>query len=166
MGYRWRQALVAGVWGALCAGTVVSGALANDYEGVAPGSPNVPAHLAAPPGEPVVTWPGFQMTPDGGSLVFVQAGQPVTVERKDKGSKLVLILPGMSLPAGNTRRPLETSFFNTPVTRVHLKKHKKGVALVLHLRSGAEPQVTTESAPSGYHFVMVRFAPGEYLTGK
>ena len=31
--------------------------VANDYEGVSPGSPNMPAHLAAPPGEAVVTWP-------------------------------------------------------------------------------------------------------------
>jgi hypothetical protein len=139
---------------------------AQGYNGVVPGSAAVPEHLAAAPGgAPVVTWPGFQMTADGGSRVFVQTTHEAKPELKREGGNVVVVIPGVSLPPGNSRLPLDTHFFNTPLQNARLKPRDGGVSIVLELRPGSNvtPTLRTEKAPNGYYFVYVEFPPGTYL---
>jgi hypothetical protein len=140
-------------------------ALAQGYNGVVPGSSAVPEHLAAQPGgAPVVTWPGFQMTPDGGSRVFVQTTHEAKPELKREGGNVVVTILGVSLPPGNSRLPLETHFFNTPLKNARLKPREGGVSIVLELKAGstAVPTVRAEKADNGFYFVYVEFPPGNY----
>jgi hypothetical protein len=159
----------------LWAGLGLSGALlargvgparAEGYHGVSPGSSTVPDGIAAQPGGPaLVTWPGFQQLANGGSRVFVQTSVPVTPSLKREGSQLHLILPGVSLPPGNARLPLDTSFFNTPVRSVRAKLRKgEGVVVEIELRgkSSATPNLHSEKAQNGYFFVYVDFPAGSY----
>lgn len=136
---------------------------AEGYGGVSPGSNAIPDGIAAQPGEgALVTWPGFQMLPDGGSRVFVQTSIAVTPELKGDGRELDVLLRSVSLPRGNARRPLDTSFFNTPVKTVRAKPRKGGVVVEIELKTKVSPSVRTEKAPTGYYFVYLDFPAGNY----
>jgi hypothetical protein len=136
----------------------------NNYSGVAPGSNVVPDGIATQPGgAALVTWPGFQMLADGGSRVFIQTSVEVKAELKREGNSWTVLLPGVSLPPGNARLPLDTSFFNTPVKSVRAKLHKPaGVLVQLDMRSQVAPTLHTERASTGYFFVSLDFPPGSY----
>jgi hypothetical protein len=141
-------------------------AQAQNYVGVVPGSDTITENLAAAPGEgALVTWPGFQMMPDGGSRVFVQTSTEVTPELKRDGQSdnWQLLLGNVSLPAGNARRPLDTQFFNTPVKSVRTLSRGKGVAVMLVMRAKLKPIVRTERAQSGYYFTYLEFPAGSFL---
>jgi hypothetical protein len=150
----------------LLALTVAGAASAQTYNGVAPGSNVVPDNIAAQPGTAaLVTWPGFQMLPDGGSRVFIQTSVEVKAELKHEGTHLTLILPGVSLPPGNARLPLDTSFFNTPVKSVRAKTHKPdGVLVQLEMRTKLMPTLHTERASTGYFFVYLDFPAGNWTS--
>lgn len=145
------------------AGAAASRVRAEAYNGVAPGSSVVPDGIAAQPGgTALVTWPGFQMLPSGASRVFVQLTVEVKPELKRVGEDYQLILPGVTLPAGNTRLPLDTSFFNTPVKTVRSKKAKDDVVVQLDMRAKVAPTLRTERASTGYFFVYLEFPVGNY----
>lgn len=139
-----------------------SSARAQSYDGVAPGSAVVPEGIAQPGGTALVTWPGFQMLPSGGSRVFIQLTVEVKPELKRVGANWQLVLPGVALPPGNARRPLDTSFFNTPVATVRSKKHKNDVIVQLDMRAKVAPTLRTEKVSTGYFFVYVEFAVGNF----
>jgi hypothetical protein len=145
---------------ALGMGSVAS---AQNYDGVSPGSDVVPINIATPPGQvALVTWPGFQMLPDGGSRVFVQTSIEVKPELRQQGAHWAVFIPSVSLPQGNARLPLDTHFFNTPVKTTRIKPQEDGVLVVLELRGKVQPKLNTEKAANGYFFTYVEFAPGEY----
>lgn len=139
---------------------------ADGYTGVCPGKSSVPDGIAAQPGgAALVTWPGFQQLANGGSRVFIQTSVPVNPTLGREGSTLQVTLPGVSLPPGNARRPLDTSFFNTPVKSVHAKVRKgAGVVIEVELRSKASvsPSLHSEKAANGYFFVYLDFPAGNY----
>jgi hypothetical protein len=145
-------------------GTFQFPALAQNYSGVAPGSSAVPDGIAAAPGAAaLVTWPGFQMLPNGGSRVFVQTSVEVKPDLKREGNTLHISLISVSLPKGNARLPLDTSFFNTPVKSVRAKPRKDGgVVVEIDLRANVSPSMRTERAATGYYFVYVDFPSGNY----
>ena len=155
---------VSAAFGVLLAGQVGGGAAqAQAYHGVAPGSNVVPEGIAAQPGgTALVTWPGFQMLPSGGSRVFIQLTVEVKPELKHSGANWQLVLPGVSLPAGNARLALDTSFFNTPVKSVRSRKHKSDVIVQLDMRAKVAPSLRTEKASTGYFFVYVEFPIANY----
>jgi hypothetical protein len=137
---------------------------AQGYAGVVPGAALTPGNIAAKPGAgALVTWPGFQMLPSGGSRVFIQTSVAVTAELKREGRDYVILLQGVTLPAGNARLPLDTHFFNTPVVSVKTKMAKRrGVLVRLEMRSNVVPVVRTERSSTGYFFTFLEFPPGDY----
>ena len=145
-------------------GSLHFSAHAQGYSGVAPGSNTVPEGIAAAPGSAaLVTWPGFQMLANGGSRVFVQTSVEVKPELKRDGHSLHVTLHAISLPKGNARLPLDTSFFNTPVKTVRARARKDGgVVVEIDLRSNVSPSLRTERAATGYFFVYLDFPAGKY----
>lgn len=139
---------------------------AQDYGGVVPGSDTIPDDIAAAPGgAALVTWPGFQMMPNGGSRVFVQTSVEVTPELKRDGQSdnWQIVLAHVALPPGNARRPLDTHFFNTPVTSIRTLARGQGVVVLLGMRAKLKPVVRTERAQSGYFFTYLEFPAGSFL---
>jgi hypothetical protein len=138
---------------------------AQSYSGVTPGSDVLPEGIAAAPGQgALVTWPGFQMLADGGSRVFVQTTTEVTPElKRESHDGWQILLPGVSLPEGNARRPLDTHFFNTPVKTVRALHRGKGVAILLDMRAKLQPTIRTERAQNGYFFVYMEFPAGNFI---
>ncbi|MFT3922741.1 MAG: hypothetical protein QM778_09420 [Myxococcales bacterium] len=151
-------------------------ALAQGYGGVVPGSNAVPGSVASSPATAgaQVTWPGFQVLEDGGTRVFVQTNVAVQPELKKDGQNWLVVIPGVSLPKGNARLPLDTHFFNTPVTSARMqplhsagkrrRKHQvgTGVTVLLEMRAPVTPKLRTEKAPNGYFFTYIEFAAGKY----
>lgn len=138
----------------------------GEYDGVTPGEAHDPGHLRGRPGATpaVVTWPGFQPRSDGASRFFLQTTTNVQLEQHAEHGRFVVILHGIRIPDRQTRRTLDTRFFNTPVTRSWLERRgRHDVAFVLELRADVTPTVTTERGPDGYTFVYVSFGAGSYL---
>ena len=155
-----RTILATSVCLAMCS---ASATLAQSYNGVVPGSDAVPEGIAGTPGDtPLVTWPGFQMQPDGGSRVFVQTSIEVKPELKRDGANWQVVIPGVALPQGNARLALDTEYFNTPVKNVRVKVQKDGVSVLLEMRAQLTPKLRTEKAPNGYFFTYIEFPAGSF----
>ncbi|MEM9191260.1 MAG: AMIN domain-containing protein [Myxococcota bacterium] len=140
----------------------------GEYTGVTPGSGHNPPRgyalsRARERGNRVLTWPGFQPRPDGASRFFVQMTAPVQPQVLREENRIVVVLPNTSVHLTNTRRSLETRFFNTPVNRARVERRGRNLAIVLELRSRVSPQVSSQTAQNGYHFVFIEFPPGEHL---
>jgi hypothetical protein len=146
---------------------LASSAHAQTYEGVVPGSDVIPDRIAAAPGQgSLVTWPGFQMLPNGGSRVFVQTSVEVVPELKRDGlDNWQLVLPAVALPSGNARLPLDTHYFNTPVRSVKASARGTTVVVLLEMRAKLKPIVRTERAANGYFFTYLEFPPGNFVAG-
>lgn len=133
------------------------------YAGVKPGGAAPPGTLAKPGAQPVeITWPGFQMQPDGSSRVFLQTTVPLDGRPVMAGNKLTMDL-GNALIVGASRFPLYTQFFNTPVTRVEIRRARKHTTLEITLRTPIEPRISNERAASGFQFLYLDFPAGDYL---
>lgn len=144
-----------------------SGHSGGAYGGVVPGGPNKlrkPAPAAK--GAPTITWPGFQMRPDGSSRVFIQSTKAIEPKvLATAAGKYELQLPGARVAEKTNRLPLDTRFFNTPVTKVSVTAARSGAVVQLDLRASVAPQVNSEQGPSGYYFTYIELPKGEYLKG-
>ncbi len=137
---------------------------AGTYAGVSPGGsqpPPVPVEAGKTP--PTVTWPGFQMRPNGTSRVFIESTSSVRVETSTSPGKFTVKLTGAHVAGHTNRLPLETRFFNTPVTRVQIVDQRDGVSIVLELRAAVHPEVSSERGPSGYYFTYIDLPAGKYV---
>jgi hypothetical protein len=104
---------------------------------------------APPTGGPIATAPSFRMLDDGQSRVFLEVSQKVQVtERKARG-RVVYQLKGAAVPLRNSRLPLLTGFFATPIGRIELVNQGDGADLVIDLREPAEPTHRLIETPRG-----------------
>ena len=135
------------------------------YTGVKPGGNEAPAVSVKAGATPAtVTWPGFQMQLDGSSRVFLQTSVPVATGGNLLKGAFVIELGDAPIAGDTNRLPLLTQHFNSPVTRVELKRISKRTILVLTLRADVQPQVSSEQAKSGFFFLYVDVPAGNYLT--
>jgi len=136
----------------------------GSYAGVTPGTGNLPPRAPRQPSEArLMTWPGFQARPDGASRFFIQTTQPVVHEMRVETGRVVILLKQTRLHLRNNRRPLETRYFNTPVSRAWIERRGHDLAFVLELRAQATPVVSTQPAENGYHYLFVELPAGDYL---
>ncbi len=134
----------------------------GEYAGVTPGTGHLPPR--APSGEArLLTWPGFQARPDGASRFFVQTTQPVQYRVENESGRAVIILENLGIHLRNNRRPLETRYFNTPVTRAKVERRGHDVALVLEMRAAVTPSVSVQPSEGAYHYLFIEFPAGDYL---
>lgn len=132
------------------------------YMGVVPGSPNRPPRVRRRASRAlIVTWPGFQMT-EGGSRVFLQLTQPVSVEEQRGVRTVTYTIRNARVPVRNNRRPLITTHFNTPVLRARLVQRRRNALLVVELRDDVPATLTQGTGPNGFHFLFIDFPPGTY----
>lgn len=97
----------------------------GEYGGVRPGAgldqPSSGKPRRAPPKKSLL-WVGFTPREGGGSELFFRAVEPFGVSQRLEGSTLVVLLEGLKSQARNTRRPLDTRFFETSLARVTTRK--------------------------------------------
>lgn len=96
--------------------------LEGEYGGVRPGqSPRAhEGRNVKPPKPGTLAWIGFQ-----GGTVFLQIGAEVGYSQRVDGKQLVVHLTGIKRLGRQVRRALDTRFFDTPISRVVVKKVKK-----------------------------------------
>jgi hypothetical protein len=137
-------------------------AVAEDsYEGVNPaveGAENLPPKAEEiPQGALMLTWPGF-MTKDGASVFFVQTSKRVRFATKQSAGRFELMLYDIQVHLKTNYLPLETQYFDTPVTRATVQRSdKKNVTMVFELRRKATPTVTQKKGKDGFNYVYVTF---------
>jgi hypothetical protein len=103
----------------------------GQYAGVKPG-----VGLDKPtraPKKKSLLWVGFTAKDGGGSELFFRAVEPFGVSQRVEGKTLIVVLEGLKSQARNTRRPLDTRFFESSIARVTTRKvgarrARKGVA--------------------------------------
>jgi hypothetical protein len=136
------------------------------YTGVVPGSatPSRAAQaLGKGKGAAVITWPGFQMRPDGSSRVFIQSTTQLDPQPMASPGRYQLHLPGARIGDKTNRLPLDTRYFNTPVTKVSLSPGRSGATVSLELRADVTPQISTERGTGGEYFVYIELPKGSYV---
>jgi hypothetical protein len=147
-------------------GSLAATALANEssYAGVNPGSDtseNLPPKVEEiPEGALMLTWPGFMMHEDGSSCFFIQTSEPVHVTSEQSKGRFELLLRNTRVYLKNNYLPLETQFFDTPVTRATVHRAgKKDVVMVFEMRKDVTPTITQKKGKDGFNYVFVKFSP-------
>ncbi|HUQ04301.1 MAG TPA: hypothetical protein VM261_17500 [Kofleriaceae bacterium] len=139
----------------------------GDYGGVTPGQAPAAekgAKPRRPPARKSLNWVGFAPKDGGGSELFFQAVDDFTVSQRMEGSTLVVTLAGLSKQARNTKRPLDTRFFDTAVARVTTKvgRRKKGIEVRVAFKDpkdAREGSVRTDKGADGMFYAYLSFAP-------
>jgi hypothetical protein len=102
-------------------------------------APRSSTGAAVPAGPPIVTFPAFEVLPDGRSVVrVVMRGKSGVTEQVAPG-RIVYALGGVSVPDRVNRLPLLTQNFATQVTSVVVEPTSGGANLVIELREPAKP---------------------------
>jgi hypothetical protein len=126
--------------------------------------PAVGTKLAWPVGRsPQLLWTGFRTKHEGGEVLIQTstevelAAQPVTTK-----DGTVFVFKGCHASRRTDRLPLETRYFDSPVTRVSLKQHAGNLEVAVSLRKPVTPIARKEAGPGGSWFWVIEFpAPGE-----
>ena len=104
------------------------------------------------------------MRPDGSSRVFIQSTAPLEPKVSSSADgKFELQLPRARVAAKTNRLPLDTRFFNTPVTKVSVSSASGGAIVQVELRAAVTPTVSSEPGPTGYFFTYIELPKGDYL---
>ena len=137
----------------------------GEYGGVQPGEgkkTDAPKKAKKPPPKGTLSWIGFE-TKNGGSEVFFQSIAPFEVnQRVDKGV-VVVTLSGLSKLGHNTWRPIDTRFFDTPLSRITAKKKGKAVEVRIAFKTSkgaSQGSVRTATEADGMYYAYVSFAGG------
>ena len=112
---------------------------------------------------PVATLPGFEMLGDGGSRLFVELTQSVTVEERHTRGTLTYVLKGAHVTVHNNVNPLVTVHFNTPVSQARLVPSGHDLLFVIALRAAATPTWKLNPAKEGSAVLDIDFPKGSYL---
>lgn len=98
---------------------------------------------------PIVTAPGFRMIEEGKSRVFLEVSHKVDVTERRAEGRVIYQLKGAVIPLRNSRLPLPTGFFSTPVGRIELVRQGDSAELVIELREAATPEHRVIETPRG-----------------
>ena len=152
----------------------------GEYGGVAPGVvPRAEREHAGkgkikPPPKGTLTWIGFTAK-DGTAEVFLQAAQPFTIDQHLEGGTLVVVANGLTRIANNTRRTVDTRFFNNPLAYISTKKvsaasahkgmpaHAAGSEVFIQFKNPADAHegvVRTATEADGLYYTYLTFAHG------
>jgi hypothetical protein len=139
----------------------VASAEGDAYDGVNPesDSENLPPKVEEiPEGAVMLTWPGFLMHEDG-SCFFIQTSKQVRFGTAETKGQFELVIHDIRVHLKTNYLPLETQFFDTPVTRATVQRTgKKDVTMVFEMRENATPTITQKKGKDGFNYVFVKFA--------
>ena len=135
----------------------------DGYGGVNPesDSENLPPKVEEiPEGAVMLTWPGFMMNEDGSSTFFVQTSKEVRYGTTQSKGQFELVIHDIRVHLKTNYLPLETQYFDTPVTRAMVQRSgKRDVTMVFEMRKEATPTITQKKGKDGFNYVFVKFLP-------
>jgi hypothetical protein len=133
----------------------------DGYGGVNPesDSENLPPKVEEiPEGAVMLTWPGFMMNEDGSSTFFVQTSKEVRYGTTQSKGQFELVIHDIRVHLKTNYLPLETQYFDTPVTRATVQRSgKRDVTMVFEMRKEATPTITQKKGKDGFNYVFVKF---------
>jgi hypothetical protein len=145
-----------GVFTTGCHHSKVKANTGADVEGDASGDSGSggPAGKAPPdpvrPGIPTVTFPGFEVLPDGRSVITVQSTGPTSVSEQKAEGRLIYTLQGVAVPYKVNKLPLVTTNFPTQVSRVEVDQISGGGAnVIIDLREPSTATFATSKIEGG-----------------
>ena len=103
---------------------------------------------------------GFRLTKDGGSEIVIQTSAEVTLEERSTAAGSVFVVKNCRVQRSNDRRPLDTRFFDSPVTGVTLKEHGGDLEINVALRGSATATPHKEHGP-GNSWYWILDVPGK-----
>lgn len=103
-------------------GTVASVRNEGQYSGVSSGAGQDKRNRVAA-AKATLSWLGFAAK-NGGAEVFFQASAPFEIEQRVDGGVLSVRLVGLTKQVANTRRAIDTRYFDNPLARVSAKAIK------------------------------------------
>ena len=107
-------------------------------------------------GGPRLIWTGFQMTA-GGSRLYLQTTADVELAVRPGKGGLTITLQNCRIHMRNAARPLDTSFFRTPVKMVSVHQRKKDIEVAVALREAADSTPRKQAGPNGSQFWILDF---------
>jgi len=107
-------------------------------------------------GAPRLLWTGFRAGPDGGE-VLLQTSAAVDVGTRATKDGIVYVLRGCRLLRHIDSLPLETRYFDSPVTRVSLRAHAGSIEVAVALRHPVDAAPRKEAGPNGSWFWVLSF---------
>ena len=99
------------------------------------------------------------MMQEDGSSFFVQTSKEVRFGTKRSQGRFELVLYDIRVHLKTNYLPLETQYFDTPVTRATVQRTGKGVTMVFEMREDVTPTVTQKKGKDGFNYVFVKFPP-------
>jgi hypothetical protein len=150
----------------------------GDYGGVVPGegkkpeTPSRPGKAKRPPPKGTLSWIGFEAKA-GSAEVFLQSAGPFEVTQHVENGILVVYLSGVSRLGQNTWRPIDTHFFDNPLSRITARKvnaaragkdhpaHGAGIELRIAFKNpkdAKEGTLRTAVEADGMHYSYLSFA--------
>ncbi len=133
---------------AFCEESAPSVGKSSNYLGIKPGSNDTaPGKVdVKSKGEiAYVTWVGFQPTNAQSGQVFLQSTETLSYKIVESGgNKLVLEFDHAKMQSKNDARPLDTSAFETVITRITTSQRGRSLRLTIDLRKSATHQIRQE----------------------
>jgi hypothetical protein len=151
------------------------GAYNGAKPGVRPGADTGKPQKKPPTG--TLSWIGFEAK-DSGATVWFQAAGTFDVTQHVEGTTLVVNLTGLRKMVRNTRRPIETRFFDNPLARISAKAvkakrgrkgkagHGAGIEVRIQFRNpkdAKEGSLRTATEADGLFYAYLSFPPGTDL---
>lgn len=119
---------------------------------------------AAESRRPQVRRPGFEMTADGGSRLFVALTGKAVVEERRAEKTITYVLKQTNIRTRNNTQALVTEHFNTPVQRARLVRKGADLHFVVDLRAASEPAWKLVERADGTADLQVDFPAGTFVT--
>ncbi len=142
----------------------------GDYGGVTPGEarpePTVRPKPKRMPAKGTLSWIGFEAK-DGGAQVFFQSVAPFTATQRVDGATLIVSLDLQRL-GGNTWRPVDTRFFENPLSSIGAKATRvrgasKRIEVKIRFKNAKDARdgaMRTQAEADGMHYVYLSFPQG------
>jgi len=135
--------------------------LQTNYQGVTPNGGEPPPMPSPPVGQQLITWPGFQVSPDGRTRIFMQlTGMPL-YRKIDKVHGVDIVFDSTNVTLTNNLRHLDTRYFNSPVRGFRLSRSRRygtpQVRLHVDLRRPNTPSELRVERRGNYVFMILEF---------
>jgi hypothetical protein len=140
----------------------------GEYTGVSPGQVSEGQKPRRAPAKGTLSWIGFRAK-DGGAELFFQSPAKFEVSQALEGPVLVVHLAGLSRQVANTRRPIDTRFFDNPLARITSrvarrgKRGKSGIELRIAFKNPKDARqgtLRTATEADGLFYAYLTFPEG------
>ena len=138
----------------------------GDYSGVTPGVDQAKRNRPKPPtSKGSLSWLGFA-SKNGGAEVFFQSAAAFEIDQRVDGGVLSVRLLGLTKQVHNTRRPIDTRFFDNPLARITAKVVKgktPGIDVRITFKNAKDAKVGTmrmATEADGLFYLYLSFPEG------